>query len=437
MNSIKKMLLILVTLACAVPLGALPIRSLKNVGNSCFINATIQCLSHIDSMALSILFEKDDYYKKKSLAARYRKLLKELNSEQASDNKVKKQLKKFCSQSWETLGVRKYSQQDAAELIDTLFNHITDYDIQDTVKDTLPFYPGTYQPQTMLSNLFFSCVHSILTPLGLFALPSVKTEPVSMLTIPFTPKALTLEDCLSAYFMPTKLTGNEKITYLPGIRVDALKRLALKHTSEYLIIRLNRNKFTVEHDRKNNKVFVSTKLSEPVSFPLTHLDVSPYFDLGCKQEGYKYNLISFIVHVGSSASSGHYTAYVKNEDGWHYCDDRSIIKITNKQIEDIAKRGYAIDPLHLLFPESQPQENIKTSKRQTPVLFFYEKEPRATDESKVPEIASHEEVLKIAKDKENSPSIIQETEKKVSTEIQRNTRDVDLFTSDEDCIILN
>lgn len=381
MNTIKKILFIIISIACAAPLRALPVRGLRNVGNSCFINATLQCLSHLDGITQNILSQKKDYYQPKSLAVRYQKFLMEFNNEYSIDSKrAEKHLRKFCSQSWETLGVRKYSQQDAAELIDVFFNHVADYDIQEAVKDTLSFYPGTYQPQTALSDLFFSCANSTLIPLGLFSAPSIKTEPVSMLTLPFISKATTLEDCLTAHFMPTKLTGKEKVHYLPRIRIDALKRLALKHTSRYLVIRLNRNRFTIEPDKKLNKVnFVFTKLSEPISFPLINLDLSAYFDLGCEQENCNYKLVSFIVHVGNSALSGHYTAYVKKDNKWYYCDDESIVKITDDHIQKIAQRGYAIDPLHLLSPKQYAQEDIKNSKRQTPVLFFYEKEPILID----------------------------------------------------------
>lgn len=59
-----------------------------------------------------------------------------------------------------------------------------------------------------------------------------------------------------------------------------------------------------------------------------------------------YELSAFVYHVGTSARSGHYTAYIKvkteDQDQWYLCNDNDVSPVTKEQALDAAKRAYIL-----------------------------------------------------------------------------------------------
>ncbi len=55
-----------------------------------------------------------------------------------------------------------------------------------------------------------------------------------------------------------------------------------------------------------------------------------------KEVSYQYQLSSWIDHLGSSISSGHYTAVVSRNNEWFYCDDENISRLeyTGNEVKD-------------------------------------------------------------------------------------------------------
>ncbi|XP_060603431.1 ubiquitin carboxyl-terminal hydrolase 3-like [Ruditapes philippinarum] len=71
------------------------------------------------------------------------------------------------------------------------------------------------------------------------------------------------------------------------------------------------------------------KLETYIEFPLTNLDMNKYIlDMhetrGTSVGSNIYDLAAVIVHHGSGAGSGHYTAYVLNEGQWYHFNDSSV-----------------------------------------------------------------------------------------------------------------
>jgi len=54
---------------------------------------------------------------------------------------------------------------------------------------------------------------------------------------------------------------------------------------------------------------------------------------------YKYNLYGVTNHVGN-LTSGHYTAFIADRDGWKSCDDSSIRPADEKQVPN--QRAYVL-----------------------------------------------------------------------------------------------
>jgi hypothetical protein len=147
---------------------------------------------------------------------------------------------------------------------------------------------------------------------------------------------------------PLKLGNGHTIRDLLQASINENIDLLLKATP-YFILPINRAHF----DPNTNK-YSKLKQATPFDLDLDYPDsLLP-----------NYELSAVIMHSGESLTSGHYTAYVKREDGWHYYDRSFDKKVSPEKMAEIAKRGLGADHFN------EPY-NIDESK--TPVIFFYRK----------------------------------------------------------------
>ena len=65
-----------------------------------------------------------------------------------------------------------------------------------------------------------------------------------------------------------------------------------------------------------------------------------------------------MTHVGA-AGTGHYTAYVRLNDSWFYCDDTTVTPVDTNVVQNFARRGVMESEYGGIW---------------TPVLFFYEQQ---------------------------------------------------------------
>lgn len=94
------------------------------------------------------------------------------------------------------------------------------------------------------------------------------------------------------------------------------------------------------------------KISKPIEFP-AHMKLPLSDGRTCA-----YSLSGIVVHVGASASSGHYTAYVKKPginggDKWFYMDDSSVHDVTEREVlrqRDVYILLYCREEVKLEFP---------------------------------------------------------------------------------------
>ena len=68
-----------------------------------------------------------------------------------------------------------------------------------------------------------------------------------------------------------------------------------------------------------------------VIFPIEDLDIGKYVVEENSRRDCLYDLCSISQHYGS-LSSGHYTAYCKNEGEWYTFDDEKIRKVNNPSL---------------------------------------------------------------------------------------------------------
>ncbi|KAJ7656258.1 ubiquitin carboxyl-terminal hydrolase 4 [Mycena polygramma] len=159
-----------------------------------------------------------------------------------------------------------------------------------------------------------------------------------------------LQSCIDAFFN-TETLDKDDAWDCPKCKTKrrASKQLSLARLPPILVIHLKR--FEI-HGR------FSDKIDTFVDYPLKNLDLTNFMppplppgadksqlhvmspdDPRSQLPPYKYNLYGVTNHSGN-LTSGHYTAYIADRDGWKSCDDSSIRPVDEKQV--VNQRAYVL-----------------------------------------------------------------------------------------------
>lgn len=134
-------------------------------------------------------------------------------------------------------------------------------------------------------------------------------------------KSVTIIDCLDEYIKPEKLEGdnawyNEKTKK----KEDVNKGLVFFSFPEILVICFKRFTYLDYSTQKKDNTLIN--------FPLEDFDLSKYCR-GYNNKEYVYDLYGVCNHIGG-LNMGHYTAHIKNANGfWYNFNDTDIKKIEN------------------------------------------------------------------------------------------------------------
>jgi ubiquitin C-terminal hydrolase len=150
---------------------------------------------------------------------------------------------------------------------------------------------------------------------------SMVPEPIFIinLSIPANNKSPSLIDCFDLYIENELMDGDNSI-YLEDIgkKVDARKSIMFWSLPDILVIDIKRFNSA---NRKNQIT---------IDFPLENLNLSKYV-IGYDKDSYIYDLYGVCNHSGS-VMGGHYTSFVKNANGnWYHYNDTSVSKVSVPQ----------------------------------------------------------------------------------------------------------
>lgn len=135
----------------------------------------------------------------------------------------------------------------------------------------------------------------------------------------------TIGDSLAEFLHEEKLEGaNKYLCAVCGDKQDATRCIRLKTLPPMLHLQLLR--FVYDRSKGHKK-----KLNSVIQFPET-LDMSEYtgYPPGTKV----YNVSAVLLHMGSSAYSGHYIAHIKDSatGNWHKYNDESVERMEGKKL---------------------------------------------------------------------------------------------------------
>ncbi|XP_072948645.1 uncharacterized protein [Epargyreus clarus] len=324
------------------------LNGLRNIGNTCFMNSVLQCLSN--TRPLLEYLAADKYTReinttlscmKGALIKAFASVIKELWRSGEKDAVVnttsfKSQVQRFAPRF---MG---FSQQDAQEFLRYLLeglhedvNRVTvkpkpilteiDDNLSDSAKAAEAWSRYLRMEDSRVGDIFVGQLKSTLRCTHCHH-DSVTFDPFWDLSLPIPSRTgnLKLQQCLQHFVREEELDGDEKPTCSKcGVRRKCLKWFTVQKFPAVLVLHLKRFSPT-ERFRG--------KLSVLVEFPLNSLDMSPFAAAPAPQAA-MYNLYAVSNHSGTTYS-GHYTAYCKHPytGDWHEYNDSRVTPINPRDV---------------------------------------------------------------------------------------------------------
>jgi ubiquitin carboxyl-terminal hydrolase 8 len=312
---------------------------LANLGNTCFLNSTLQCLSHTYELNMFLDKSSDNFKERMNrvpeslILWEWDKLRKLMWSENCviqpggflqSVQRVAriKDLALFTG----------FLQNDAEEflrfIIDCFHNSL-----KREVKMTISGNAKTEQDETaracykMMQNMYrkeYSEFIKLFYGIHVSTVTSLESEYTNITPEPFfnlqveIGSTKTLAGCIRNYTHEEVL--DHKIDASGEGETKKLergkKKIEFWNLPDILVITLKR----FDKTGKKNKVFID--------FPLENLNLSDYV-IGYDKDTYKYDLYGICNHSGGTRG-GHYTSFIKNaNDKWYLFNDTNVIEISD------------------------------------------------------------------------------------------------------------
>ncbi|CAG5122907.1 unnamed protein product [Candidula unifasciata] len=323
---------------------------LRNLGNTCFMNSVLQCLSNTRLLLEWCLDERylqdinvTTSNMKGSLIKAYANLMqamwKSKTDGSVSPDAFKTQIQKFAPRF---MG---YAQQDSQEFLRYLLEGLHE-DVNRVTKKPAPIilddnqlekrsdsgkaqeYWKAYlnRDNSMIVDIFVGQLKSELN-FASCGHRSVTFDPFWDLSIPVVkgPNEVSLDDCIRLFMKEEELAAEERpMCTKCKSRRSCTKSFSIQRFPKILVLHLKRFSQQERFGRK---------LTTLVDFPIKNLDLSEYASDSKAGEQVRYDLYAVSNHSGGT-SSGHYTAYCRNpySGEWYYFNDARVSSIRSNQV---------------------------------------------------------------------------------------------------------
>uniref|UniRef100_A0A7N4UY75 Ubiquitin carboxyl-terminal hydrolase n=1 Tax=Sarcophilus harrisii TaxID=9305 RepID=A0A7N4UY75_SARHA len=318
---------------------------LRNLGNTCFMNSILQCLSNTRELrdyCLQRLYLRDlnsSSHAHTALMEEFAKLIQTIWTSSANDvvspSEFKTQIQRFAPRF---VG---YNQQDAQEflrfLLDGLHNEVNRVTVRPKSNpENLDHLPDEEKGRQMwrkyleredsrIGDLFVGQLKSSLTCTECGYCSTV-FDPFWDLSLPIAKRGypeVTLMDCMRLFTKEDVLDGDEKPTCCRcRARKRCIKKFSIQKFPKILVLHLKR--FSESRIR-------TSKLTTFVNFPLRDLDLREFASENTNHA--VYNLYAVSNHSGTTMG-GHYTAYCRSPvtGEWHTFNDSSVTPMSSSQV---------------------------------------------------------------------------------------------------------
>ncbi|XP_049579272.1 ubiquitin carboxyl-terminal hydrolase 3 [Syngnathus scovelli] len=367
--------------------AALGATGLRNLGNTCFMNAILQSLSNIERF--SCYFKGLPAVALRSGKTAGRRMYHTRSQGDTSVSLVEELRKTFCSlwqgnqtafspdslfyAVWKIMpSFRGYQQQDAHEFMRYLLDHLH-RELQHSQNGAAePSSPGDglrlasaddksclNGTPSVVTSIFGGILQNEVNCL-ICGTESQKFDPFLDLSLDIPSRfrqkrskdqepgpTCTLHECLRSFTDLEELDETE-LYYCHKCkkRQKSTKKFWIRKLPKVLCLHLKRFHWTA---------FLRNKVDTYVEFPLKDLDMKGYLlePQNLLAESCLYDLAAIVVHHGSGVGSGHYTAYGSHEGRWYHFND-STVTLANEETLRKAKA-------YILFYAERTEQPAATS----------------------------------------------------------------------------
>lgn len=304
---------------------------LRNLGNTCYLNSVLQCLTYTPPLAQFCLSKQHSstckMLKECAFCILERQISRSLTLEaSAVDSPIK--IQRCIAQLAENFRLGR--QEDAHEFLRYVIDacHNTCSRLTKKITGSPSCNGGSMGPTSVMNEIFGGALLSQVKCLSCKG-ESNKTDEILDISLDIF-QTNSLEDAFGRFFQPEILDGNNKYDCSKCKKLTvAKKQMFVLRAPNVLVVQFKR--FEGTYSGKINK---SIEFEEVLSLSKFMCGTT----MDCQSE---YSLIGSIVHSGLSPESGHYYAYIKDPFGRWYCCNDSQVTLSSMQ-EVLSEKVYIL-----------------------------------------------------------------------------------------------